>query len=197
MRIQELATEQHRTKLIRELKRIGYKKIGQGVDAMVFRKDTTHVIKFIFPRLIRDLPESNKIFLYFYEFCKNNPSKNLPKFSSVNEIEIDGEDFLQISMEHLYPLDSGSDDESIVWGLSYLAENNTAWEDVKKQLSSYDFWHNVKKPNLENLENYKNLYLDMIKLNNNLPKGAYSDIHTENVMKRSDGTLVITDPWTV
>ena len=30
-----------------------------------------------------------------------------------------------------------------------------------------------------------------------MKKGYGWDPHTENVMKRSDGTLVITDPWSV
>ena len=198
MRIYELATEEHRTKLVKELNQIGYKQIGQGQDAMVFRKDTTHVIKYIFPVNVRELSDATKMFLVFYKFCKENPSPHLPIFSNVNEVEVDGETLLQISMENLYPLKNGSDDQYIVWGLSDLAFDKTPWYQTKERLNNDRFWgQDGKKPDLSNIENYRSLYLVMVSLARNIPKGILFDIHTENVMKRKDGTLVITDPWTV
>lgn len=210
MRLFELISDNHRKEIVSQFKSAGYKKIGQGIDAMVFKKDDSHVAKIIFPRETTHMDLALRTFMEFYNFCKNNPSKHLPKFSELNEVEVDGEVFTQIIMEKLNSIPNGSVEEAMVWILSDIAsKDHIKWKSAVSFLSNEDFWDEYKedvpaaaKPKnivvhfKQNETIYEQLY--------NLMKFLYKtgkakqmgwDLHTENVMQRKDGTLVIVDPW--
>lgn len=209
MRSQEFVKEVRKDKIGKyindALKSAGYKKLGSGMDASVWMKDEGTIVKIIMPA--EDPTESISRMELFYKFVKANPNlKHLPKFKKsdgheVFEFEIGGIPFLQFSMEQLHPLKNNSLDEYIIWFMSDYADKdwNSLYTKLPKLLYdevSKEYSEMFKKLPNEKIQDYKDLF-STIKLLKKLGK-KYKfgwDLHTDNVMRRNDGTLVVTDPW--
>jgi hypothetical protein len=200
------------------LRSAGYTELGSGADASVWTKDAGTVIKIIVPEDEGTLSQAAETFKKFYEFCmKHQQVECLPKFIKIQgqhytEFEIQGQTYLQIAMEQLYPLTNGSLEEGIVWLFSHYATQNTPWEQINKELGSDQGWElyvrdyeNIQARTLASTWTKLNkrkkaelalLYTVMVLLfkTGQINKLGW-DLHTENVMKRRDGTLVIIDPW--
>jgi hypothetical protein len=192
----------------RRLGELGYKKLGQGADATVYAKDSSHVIKILMPE--DPSTRSEQVFNRFYEFCREHSNvRCLPVFNEVNAIEIGGQEYLQIDMERLEPVPSGSVKEAMVWLLSDLATGKLNWPAVKNQLMDPQSWSDytgeldaqdiigaVRAMRPAELQAYQQLYKVMTLLyhTGRINKIGW-DLHTENVMQRSNGELVIIDPW--
>lgn len=195
-----------------KLQQLGYKKLGGGVDATVWSKDEGHVIKILMPSADRETADT--AFTFFYDICKDNQQNSfLPKFIDIGGVhhtvfEINGTPYRQIAMERLQPIKRGSPEEALVWSLSDLAEVSfIKWRDVLKQLNNPKTWEHYPYGNrwqaavtlLQNpqsQEYYHNLFATMQDLyKEGRAAGHGWDLHTENVMQRKDGTLVITDPY--
>ena len=196
----------------------GYKELGRGADATVWTKDAGAVIKILIPEDGTNKSIGVKTFKKFYEFCMQHQDiECLPKFIPIQgkhftQFKIGRENFIQISMEQLYPIKKNSFDEAVVWYFSDYVANNISWDTVNKKLSipnSYKLYvlgtkstEIIKLANSwKNLSNnirqkYQLLYTVMQVLYNTgkINKLGW-DLHTENVMQRKDGTLVIIDPW--
>ena len=209
MRLFELVSEKHRAEVISQFKNAGYKQAGTGVDAMVFKKDSTHVAKLIFPQNPANMSESVRVFIEFYNFCKNNPSKHLPEFQELNEVEVDGEVFTQIIMEKLLPIKAGSIEEAMVWILGDSAPMNITWDELYDAIFQFAVWQDYPGPSTaddilmsvqdlsyKQLQEYAELYdlMQVLYKTGQAQKMGW-DLHTNNVMRRKNGTLVITDPW--
>jgi hypothetical protein len=201
--IDEYATEDHRVEVDAYLQRAGFEKIGAGMDAMVYSKDSNTVTKIIFPTEVADMNLSVKTFKMFYNFCKRARSLYLPAFSEVKELEIAGEKFQAVIMERLYPIPEASYEEAIVWLLGECAQKKMPWEQVYEYTQEPDAWRYydgaydlnqiVYEPPRES--EWRGFYEAMVKTFNALPSKRYWDLHTENVMMRADGTPIIVDPW--
>ncbi len=203
------------------LKKAGYKKLGSGADATVWSKEESSVIKIIMPEDGEDADSATKTFIKFYEFCQQHKDiKCLPKFveiqgSGYSSFELGGKEYLQISMEKLRPLKRNTFEEMMVWILSDFATKDVQWEDVKREIadpSTWGFrngkwiWAGFFKKMPDMLKDrigeasfdkeYKILFMVMrlLYVTGRINKVGW-DLHTENVMQRSDGTLVIVDPW--
>lgn len=190
------------------LSKAGYKKIGAGLDAMVWTKDAGTVSKIIVPANQQDNIES---FVSFYKVCmKNSHLPTLPKFYEVEgepylRFSLSGAKFAQFNMEKLKKIPTNSIDEFVVWLMSDLAMKSIDWSKAQKSLFDPDSYigengeaivNKLKKIGKERLDYYRLLYNTMIKLRRKSKKLGYDwDLHTENVMMRSNGDLVITDPW--
>ncbi len=200
-----------------KLQQLGYKKLGGGQDATVWSKDENSVIKILMPSTHKE--EAEKGFLFFYDICKENQSNpHLPKFIDIGGahhtvFELNGVPYRQIAMERLSPIKSGSFEELLVWNLSDLATIAfIKWKDVLKQLTSPSGWAGAERtristnmpalvknkfqtePNFE--EEIHNLFSTMQDLQlQGKQHGLGWDLHTENIMQRKDGTLVIVDPY--
>lgn len=191
----------------------GYKEIGSGADASVWIKDAGTVIKIIVPE---DGPTTNAIetFKKFYEFCMQHQNIScLPKFIKIQgqhytEFKLKGQTFLQIAMEELYPLDKLSFEEGLVWFFSDFITNNAAWKKVNSAMAQKSTWLDYDNESAakysavwsrldarQRLE-YQVLYtvMQLLFKSGKINKFAW-DLHTENAMKRQDGTIVIIDPW--
>lgn len=217
---EELTEYEHGTsnskKIFAKLQSLGYEKLGSGQDSTVWAKDENHVIKILMPS--RTIPgpaqDAERGFLTFYSFCKDRPElPNLPKFIDIGGehhtvFELDGVPYRQIAMEKLQPIKNGSFEESMVWILSDLANIRAPWNNVVSMLKKPDTWGDDPKmssmPELvtEKLadpavyKQYGILYQTMSRLYHlGLKNGLGWDLHTENVMQRRDGTLVIVDPY--
>ena len=192
-----------------KLQNAGYAKIGSGADATVWAKDESHVIKILMP----DDPSSQaeKVFQKFYEFCQTHPKLScVPKFNEVNTIDIGGKDYTQIEMEKLTPIVNNTFEEAMVWALSDMVDTNMSWGEAVKELLNPNTWNGGstrvmrkmpefvrQRMNLPGfISTYSQLYEVMKQLYQTGQINKFGwDLHTENVMQRSNGQLVIIDPW--
>lgn len=208
MRYKEFITEAQSNKLFKfigdSLKKAGYKKLGTGIDATVWMKDQGTVVKIIMPDF--DPESSINRMQAFYKFAKQHPElENLPKFKKADgreffKFSLGGIPFMQFSMEQLYPLKKGSLQEWVVWWLSGEVDKN--WQIAYNSLTNLrlsqhkEFRKQFKNLPPQEIEKYRKFYETFKLLYKIGKKNRWGwDAHTENVMMRGDGTLVITDPW--
>jgi hypothetical protein len=203
----DLASQEGKA-IVSQLKQADYRMLGKGADATVWAKDTSHVIKILMP----DDPSGHaeQVFKKFYEFCENHTEIScLPVFNEINTIDIAGKDYIQIDMEHLYKIKKHSFEEAMVWNLSEFASNRLSWNKALAALrapASWEHWTTPPSVNAitryattldpQSLHEYEVLYKLMVILYHTGKINKFGwDLHTENVMQRNDGTLVIIDPW--
>ena len=197
--------------IVAHLKSLGYEHIGSGADARVWAKDDSHVIKILMP----DSPinRAEQVFKKFYEFCEKHPEIScLPVFNEVNTIELAGEDYIQVDMEHLQPLKKGSVEEAMVWILSDYATTGETWQQILPALTDPEThmgMSNARATTMarvinaqmtQNRDSFNKIYATLFTVMKLLYKSGRInkfgwDLHTENVMQRSNGELVIIDPW--
>ena len=130
--------------------------------------------------------------------------------------------FLQISMEQLYPYKKNSLEEAIIWAFSEFAASKMSWsevEDIMGNPETFEYfgdnpqqyyfmakhtapkkfakaWQTIAMTDKNKLLYYQLLYETMATLYKyGRANNMGWDLHTENVMRRKDGTLVITDPF--
>ena len=216
MKINDILTEdsmrdQMHDQVATKLEKAGYTELGSGAEAIVWTKDSGSVIKIILPE-----DETNdqavNTFKLFIDFCiSNSQYDNLPRIKEVND---SGTQFLKklglefVTMERLQPINNGSFEEAMVWILSDLSANKITWEQAWEQINDERTWENYSEMDptsilkiIDQLDPKDKLeYEVLFKLMTLLyHKGRINkmgwDLHTENVMQRSDGTLVIIDPW--
>lgn len=186
------------------LKKAGYKKLGTGMDATVWMKDQGTVVKIIMPDY--DPEKSIGRMSTFYKFAKQHPElENLPKFKKADgrelyKFSLGGVPFMQVSMEQLSPLKKDSFEEWVVWWLSGEVDKN--WKIAYDSLTNTrmaqhkEFRKQFKNLPPDQVEKYRKFYETFRMLYRLGKKNKFGwDAHTENVMQRNDGTLVITDPW--
>lgn len=220
MNVNALIEAERRTAASKEInrtfRRMGYKKLGSGADATVWAKDDESVIKVIMPDDRDTMDSAAKTFYSFYNFCrKNSGMPNLPKFVQVTKeghhttFEVDGKDYIMIGIERLHPIKDGSMSQALVWQMSDLVTHGHKWNEAYKLMLKSSTWKNWdESPSTDEIIDFlKNLnkitylkfdvlYTLMLLLykNGKINKMGW-DLHTENVMERKDGTLVIIDPW--
>lgn len=188
--------------IFRQLEQAGYQYLGGGQDATVWGRDEGEVLKVLMPSETKE--EAERSFMIFHNACQamqNNP--HVPQFiDQASVFEINGVDYMQISMERLQPITLNSEEQYIVWGLSDLVVDHPIWEEAISALNDPEFWEgarvNAKQiaSIVKNIGNYKDLF-DTMQAFYKIARsnGLGWDLHTENVMQRSNGTLVITDPF--
>lgn len=221
MRINQFISEaESRTAASKEINRtfrkLGYKKLGAGADATVWAKDDDSVVKVIMPDDRETMNGAAKTFYSFYEFCrKNSDQPNLPRFVQITKeghhatFEVDGKDYIMIGIERLQPIKEGSISQALVWIMSDLVASGKNWEAAYKEmcrLATWRHWDGPPEPKkiirfLKNLDGntyvkFDVLYTLMLLLykRGKINKMGW-DLHTDNVMERKDGTLVVIDPW--
>jgi hypothetical protein len=159
-----------------ELEKAGYQYLGGGVDATVWGRDEGEVLKVLMPQ--NSKADAERGFLTFHKACtamKNNP--HVPRFlENYSVFEINGTDYMQITMERLQPIPNGSIEEAMVWGLSELATVAfIKWRDVDAQLSDPAFWEHCESDvsleqigatlgDAEAMNEYKALFATMLEL---------------------------------
>ena len=206
------AEAEHGTDTAKEIekhfKKAGYKKLGTGADANVYAKDEQNVIKILMPE--DPSTQSERVFNKFYEFsAEHNDIKNLPKFNSVSKFNVLDKEYTVINMERLYPIKNNSFEEAMVWILSDLAIQRINWNEALQIIQDETTWENFTGNipleeifnRIDNLDDvYKAEYgllftlMTLLYHTGRINKIGW-DLHTENVMQRKDGTLVIIDPW--
>lgn len=217
MRAKEFTEAESDTPNAREIEstltRAGYKKLGSGVDATVWAKDEATVIKILMPDAAGD--SATKTFMKFYEFSQQHQDVPcLPKFREIGGVHhtpfvIGDTEYTQIAMERLYPIPDGSFEEAMVWILSDLATQRTTWERALEIISDEETWEGfayldkvvavlrtIDQWDDQDRAEYGLLFtvMQMLYITGRINKMGW-DLHTENVMQRKNGSLVIVDPW--
>lgn len=186
-----------------ELSAAGYFYIDNGYDSTVWGRDDGEVLKVIMPSFNKD--QAERSFMLFHDTClllRNNP--HVPKFIDQCSIfQVNNTDYLQVTMEQLYPIEEGSVDQAIVWALSDIVfDEKIQWSTAINRMYDPLFWENSMWDQnnittlLQDINTYESLFETMRVFRKIARENEIGwDLHTENVMKRLDGTLVITDPF--
>ncbi len=181
-----------------KLKSLGYERLGSGQDATVWSKDENSVIKILMPS---DKPhQAENGFITFYDFCQQHKDlPNLPKFVDIGGahhtvFEINGQPYRQIAMERLVPIKGL--EERMVWMLSDFANTRANWDQTKVKITELDQDIGKMFSDPKFNADYALLFSTMqVLCLIGKSNGLGWDLHTENVMQRRDGTLVIVDPF--
>jgi len=197
-----------------QLKAAGYSNIGTGADSTVWAKDDSHIIKILMPE---DLgTKAEQVFRKFYEFAMSHQDLAcMPRFNEVNTIDINGKDYTQIEMERLSPIEKGTFMEGVIWFFSDFCQARESWDKVDYAMGLSDTWEWY--PYAKSSKSIANVYIrqwqdlmydkksySMYRQLYNVMKLLYNtgtinkfgwDLHTANVMQRSNGQPVIIDPW--
>ena len=197
-----------------QLKAAGYSNVGTGADSTVWAKDDSHIIKILMPEDLSNKAE--QVFRKFYDFAMSHQDLAcMPRFNEVNTIDINGKDYTQIEMERLAPIEKGTFMEGVIWFFSDFCQAQESWDKVDHAMGLSDTWEWY--PYAKSSKSIANVYIrqwqdlmydkksySMYRQLYNVMKLLYNtgtinkfgwDLHTANVMQRSNGQPVIIDPW--
>ena len=190
----------------------GYKYLGSGIDKQAYLEPSTGqaLIIFGYRKNIDDFSPDQRMFIDWIKYCnanKNNP--NLPKFSGFESFQFYGKNYIQARME---PLQEVTDQvKNIVNYLETVIDEisqgdiNAAFEYLAKK-GYYDEKIDYFKPYtvkqvvdyLGGLKRAKNLLQTVHDVAMFGAKNRYNiDLHSGNYMQRSDGTIVVNDPFVI
>lgn len=206
--IVEYTDKQTLIDLKRQLTADGYRIIGKGRDALVFsKKDDPEVVKFFIGTEGYWSPNDAAAgFLAFAKFCKDYPTRHLPRFGSITKRTFGNEDLYHVNMEKLHRL---NDNEYLVAkSMVDAVRDNLAYEDAINMIKNYGskalpkYQKQVEKERTSALkiaEQNKELFTVIEKLHHTSKSEDISlDLFNgtaDNIMKRKDGTIVVVDPF--
>lgn len=185
------------------LRQAGYRRLGGGAEATAWARDAGQVIKIIMPDDASDAQASMRTFQDFYRMTQRNPSPHWPRFYEMQDergrssvfarFKIQGRPYMQIAMERLRPLDTI--EAAVVGMLSNHVRRRKNWAQVWTRLSTSSS-ERVREVADRHRDQLESLF-QAIKLSRAQGRtlGYGWDLHPGNVMRRRDGTFVITDPW--
>ena len=212
MKYSHLIDEYKNPRTLSELKsqlaQAGYRSIGKGVDAIVFAKTSNpDVIKVLIGEKESSTDDAAAGFLAFAKFCNQISNIHLPKFGDIIQITIGSELLYQVSMERLYKLNENEKD--VAWFMAQAVFHNKSWESVLETIQSHgakadeEYQPQMlaeKAKYMKIAQKNKSVFAVIQKLHDHAEslKGITMDLLTDegnNIMKRKDGTWVITDPY--
>ena len=183
----------------KRLEQLGYTYLGGGADATAWAKDDGRVIKIIMSEGDSNKP-AMKTFRRFLKLTQARPSPHWPRFFPMQDeqgqssvfakFRIGNRNYLQIAMEQLEDIDDV--EAEIIQTMSAYVEDNRNLDQFLRSIGKFNYTRDWVKKNSRQIPGLWQAVKD-----------AYSkanwdyqwDLHGGNVMKRSDGTYVITDPW--
>ena len=191
----------------------GYQYLGGGIDKQAYLESSTGQVLIVFGyrKEYSEFSPDQRMFINWINYCnKNKDNPHLPRFSGFETFQFQGKNYIQARMEALRELP----DE-----VGYLVGNI---EEVTMQMgrgnfdramkiltgyaqdSSYEgdqpLWYEVKDSInfLGGAEAAKNLLKTVKTVQQFARKHNYSiDLHRGNYMARSDGTIVVNDPFVI
>jgi hypothetical protein len=190
----------------RVMTRAGYKMLGGGAEATAWARQSGPVIKVIMPdEHIINTDPAMQSFKRFYKLTKKYPSKHWPIFYSMKDengvasefakFRIGNRKYMQIAIERLQELTPR--EEELVEEMSSLIADGTSYKEfVEEELPV------IKRFNPPTYKIAQAIKLQLptlwaaMEMAYKKSSHRYEwDLHGGNVMKRADGTLVITDPF--
>jgi hypothetical protein len=158
------------------LKKAGWTRVGSGYYASVYAKEGVNYVLKLFSN-------HDKGYIDFLKLVQQHPNKHFPTLRGLPRRITSG--YTAVRMEKLLPAGYGDDVPSL--GVYLLCRDTGPYAKNQYQVKAYE--HVVEY--LQSQPELKRA-LDLI-IDNLLPK-YNEDLHSENFMKRADGTLVIIDP---
>ena len=187
----------------RALEKKGYKFLKAGVDQSAYLEPGTNMVLKVFGTQEDGdrFSEDHMMFFKWAKYCdKHKDNEFLPKFYGYDSFIFKGHRYLQIRQEFLFQLDHGTGD--LLAAMADDVEENGNFETFIK-LIPIEYGSNIQLAfedlvRLVGPAGVDKLYSTIKKLNKiGNTKDWYLDLHSDNFMKRDDGTPVIVDPWVV
>jgi hypothetical protein len=181
------------------LKELGYKFLGNGVDQQAWLEPNTgYVLKIFGTSSNGTFSTSQKMFYRWAKFCeKNKDNEFLPKFYGIETFVFNNDNYIQFRQEKLVKTKLNL--MEITQDMVESADKNKSFKEFVKQVKNNAEWYPLSYRALDDDQNVtwmKKFYKTIMALNKIADKkGWTSDIHSDNVMMRQDGTPVIIDPW--
>ena len=186
--------------------RAGYERLGGGAEATAWSRKSGPVIKLIMPdEHIINTDPAMQSFKRFYKLTKKHPSKHWPIFYSMKDengiasefakFRIGNRKYMQIAIEKLQEL-SPREEDFIDEISTMIADGMPYKEFVEEELPV------IKKYNPPTYKIAQAINAQLptlwaaIEIAYKKSSHKYEwDLHGGNVMKRANGTFVITDPF--
>jgi len=168
-----------------KLETLGWYETGKGAYSDVYEnKNKPYVLK------LNTSPDS--AYNYYVQSIKKYHNKHFPKISDLKFMELGGKRYYIYLIETLLPIDGayGGLEHMLVRYLEKIMINPSA------RISDFAFPEREKNYFKKNPDLVKAARIvGKNKLNYKGEEFMYLDIHFGNIMKRNDGTIVITDPY--
>lgn len=201
------------------LQKRGYRFLGAGVDQMAFAEPGTGYVLKVFGTDCgsNQLSTDQEMFQTFAAYCaKNQRNPHLPRIygyetfvfptrRATDQGTITEQNcvYLQIRTERLRHVSNQL--FPVYEAMSRAAENFTPWNEFVEDMDHEDVYDEKTSrrfqqmtTDAQSLARMEQLYETMRNLADIGEEQGYSwDLHGNNIMERSDGTPVITDPWIV
>ena len=190
----------------------GYKYLGSGIDKQAYLEPGTGQVLIVFGyrKGTKDFSPDQRMFIDWINYCnrnKNNP--HLPRFSGFESFQFGGKNYIQARMEPLQELPD--DVGALVHQIDDVVDARKKKQNFNKQIkniSNYATFASAEEGNNTYYELQDTIdYLGGKKAAMNLLQTVYQvkkfgkqhgfniDSHRGNYMARSDGTIVINDPF--
>jgi hypothetical protein len=188
----------------------GYKYLGSGIDKQAYLEPGTGQVLIVFGyrKGMKDFSPDQRMFIDWINYCnKNANNPHLPKFSGFETFQFGGQNYIQARME---PLQELSDDVGM---LVHQIDDavSKAKQNFKKQIkniTSYASFASAEEGDnigyeLEDTIEYlggEQAAINLLKTVRQVQQFARKhqftvDLHRGNYMTRSDGTIVVNDPF--
>lgn len=197
-------------RLEQQLRNLGYKRLGSGVDKTVWTKGGDSVVGILMPTtmIVNTAKRSLLGLMKLKELYPDNP--HLPRFVKFRdesgneeyykEFKFEGKRYIQVGIERLYPIrDRGKLKLMNDIRVMAVSRKYFQWDDVWMRLKSTCEY--LKRPEIkarinEVEPNMKLLWQTMKYIDENADRlRLFFDGLDGNVLQRKDGTPVITDPY--
>jgi hypothetical protein len=190
----------------------GYEYLGSGVDKQAWLEPGTGQVLIVFGyrKGVADFSPDQRMFIDWITYCnknKNNP--HLPRFSGFESFQFQGKNYIQARMERLNEVPARI--KELVSYLDHAADHMGAkdFDAALKRLTfagNYDeeadeFRYDTVEQIVDFLggpERAANLLNTVHQVKQFSRQHGYSlDLHSGNYMQRSNGTIVVNDPFVV
>jgi hypothetical protein len=188
----------------------GYEYLGSGIDKQAYLEPGTGQVLIVFGyrKNFSDFSPDQRMFIDWINYCnKNANNPHLPKFSGFESFQFSGKNYIQARMEPLRELPDEVGD--LVGQLDQVTKKK--FRDYRKPLrtaAQYATFQSAEEGNntwyeLEDVIEYlggeqaaENLLQTLYQVQKFAKQHKFTiDLHRGNYMARSDGTIVVNDPF--
>ena len=188
----------------------GYQYLGSGIDKQAYLEPGTGQVLIVFGyrKNAKDFSPDQRMFINWITYCnKNKDNPALPRFSGFESFQFQGKNYIQARMEALQELpgqikdivgyieniadDVGNGD--IDYALQVLADEGY-YDDERNEYIPYKLEKLIELlGGKEKAQNLLNTVHDVAVFGTN--QGYNLDLHSGNYMRRSNGDIVVNDPF--
>ena len=190
----------------------GYKYLGSGIDKQAWLEPGSGKVLIVFGyrKGVEDFSPDQRMFINWITYCnKNKNNLHLPRFSGFESFVFQGKNYIQARMEALQKLPQNR--RNIVHSIDILSDKIAAgvnappkfavnpFDEVFDELSKIH--HKSAETIIKNLGGRRSAeeLLRTVHMVNEfaINHGYHMDLHAGNYMQRSNGTIVVNDPFVI